>query len=158
MKRLVLLLLILPLVGCLPKAMQNAHEKEGVALYAYQAKSDELYEALLADLELEAENHLATNEAWMIERAVLAEFVSTLGLNQQDESNAELLRRLIAGGSITTAELERIRELRKAAEQGTAAKLEELLARWKKNYELNFTAAMKLHSAIAEWLALTGLF
>lgn len=136
MKRICLIAVvcaILPLSGCLPRAMNEAHQQQGIILRGWKAKADELYEAALLDWEATAKDGLDTTEAWMLERA--ADEERNVSLGQIDEIKAQ----------------------RKDIEAVNRVKFAELRAKWKHNNE-NFEAALQIHEAVGKWLSMTGLF
>lgn len=133
MKTVMPLILLIFLSGCLPKAMKEAHNQEGIILANYSQQSNELFEATVKDFENDVKLKYDANEGWMIERAT-------------DEN-----------GNIPIEKLNEIRNRRKQTEEIDAEQFAQLRLKWKEN-QRNFEAAMELHEAVQAWLNMTGLF
>ena len=133
MKLLLILLIIIPCTGCLPRAMNEAHRQEGEILVTYNQKANELHLAMLKDFKETYAALLNVNESWMIER----------------ETDAS--------GNISTETLERIRANRRQVELVSEERFNRIWQLWEEN-EKNFNAAMELHEAVQAWLGAVGLF
>ncbi len=133
MKRLWLLLLILPLTGCFGKAMQAAHKTQGEYLLKHQSTADEIFVGAMGNWRAGRKAHLDTIEAYTIEK----------------EKDAD--------GNIPVTRLVELREFRKGQEAKDEVKFAEVRKKWADNHEW-FNQAMALHAAVAKWLGMMGLF
>ena len=133
MKRILLLLLILPLTGCIGRAMEQAHRTEGEYLLEYQAKADEIFVGTMANWKAERKNHLDTIQAYAIEK----------------DKDAE--------GNIPVARLAELREFRKDLEKKDVVKFAEVEKKWTDNHKW-FDSAMQLHQSLSKWLGALRLF
>ena len=133
MKLLLILLTIIPCIGCLPRAMNEAHRQEGEILVTYNQQANELHAAMLKDFKETYATLLNVNESWMIER-------------ETDVS-----------GNISTETLEKIRANRRQVELVSEERFNRMWRMWEEN-EKNFNAAMELYKAVQAWLGAVGLF
>lgn len=131
MKRLLLLLLILPLVGCFGKAIRSAHKTEGEYLQEYAFTADTIFVGVVKNWQAERKAHLDTINAYTIEK-------------EKD-----------ANGNIPVTRLHELRLFRKDLEAKDDIKFAEVEAKWVKNGAW-FEQAMKIREAITKWINAIG--